>query len=278
MGLPLRGRVWPVLCCCLLLLGAADPEAAKEHAEEQEKPAPTWQVAFTPNYSSGSYGTGTNTTIVYVPLSVQRLFTDGDLALVVPFVSVTGNGSVTLLSGVPNRRTTISTVVAGPRVTEAGLGDLVVRGRYYALDEKNWWPTIALTARLKIPTADPTRGLGTGRFDEGVGVETSRTLGEKWVVFADAGFTWIGKPAGFNLRNQWNYDLGVGYYFTKALIGSLYFEEYRAIIQGNQNPQDILVSLNYDLTPKVGLSTFSQIGLSDGAPAYSLSAGINVKF
>ena len=215
---------------CLLLLGAEAP------APEPDKTDPTWQFAFTPNYSSGSYGTGANTTIVYVPLSIQRLFKDGDVALVVPFVSVTGDGSVTLLSGVPNRRTTVGTA-PGTRVTEAGLGDLVLRGRYYALDQANWWPTIALTARLKIPTAQSSRGLGTGKPDEGFGIETSRTLGEKWVIFVDAGFTFIGKPAGFNLQNQWNYDLGFGYYFTKALILSAYYEEYRTVIQGNQNPR-----------------------------------------
>jgi len=256
---------------CLLLLGAETP------APEPDKTDPTWQFALTPNYSSGSYGTGTTTTIVYVPLSIQRLFKDGDVALVVPFVSVTGDGSVTLLSGVPNRRTTVGTAV-GPRVTQAGLGDLVLRGRYYALDQADWWPTVALTARLKIPTADRSRGLGTGEPDEGFGVETSRTLGEKWVIFADAGFTFIGKPAGFNLQNQWNYDLGLGYYFTKALTLSVYYEEYRAVVQGNQKPQDVLVSLNYDWSSRMSLNASTQIGLSDGAPAYALSAGISVKY
>ena len=256
---------------CLLLLGAEAPEP------EKDKAAPTWQVALTPNYSSGSYGTGTNTSIVYVPLSVQRLFKDGDVALVVPLVSVTGDGSVTLLSGVPNRRTTAGTSL-GPRITQVGLGDLVLRGRYYALDQADWWPTIALTARLKIPTAQRGRGLGTGEFDEGFGVESSRTFFDKWVLFADAGFTFIGKPAGFNLRNQWNYDVGLGYYFTKALTLSLYYEEYRAVVQGNQNPQDILISLSYDWSPRMSFNASTQVGLSDGAPDYALSAGISLKY
>ena len=260
---------------CLLLLGADLPD---DRAEPNKSPTPsTWQIAFSPNYSSGKYGTDTTTEIIYAPLSIQRLFKDGDVALVVPFLSVTGNGSVTLLSGVPNRRTTAGTGL-GPRITEIGLGDMVLRGRYYAIDEKNWWPTIALIARLKIPTAQSQRGLGTGEFDEGLGVETTKSFGEKWLLFADAGFTWIGKPAGFNLRNQWNYDVGIGYNFTKALTMSLYFEEYRAAVEGNQNPQDILISLNYQWTPKLGVIAYSQVGLSDGAPAYAVSLGLSRKF
>ena len=258
------------------MLGADLPDDRLEAEKKPTSPA-TWQIAFSPNYSSGTYGTDTRTDIIYAPLSIQRLFKDGDVAVVIPFLSVTGNGSVTLLSGVPNRRTNVSSGL-GPRVTEVGLGDIVLRGRYYAVDEKNWWPTIALTARLKIPTADSARGLGTGRFDEGIGFETTKTFAEKWLFFADAGFTWIGKPAGFNLRNQWNYDLGIGYTFTKDVTLSMYYEEYRAAVQGNQNPQDILISLNYQWTPKVGVITYTQIGLSDGAPAYAVSLGLNRKF
>jgi len=265
---------WRILWC-LLLLGAVDLPEDRPEPEKGPNP-PTWQFAFTPNYSSGTYGTSTTTDIVYAPFMIQRLFRDGDVAVVIPFLSVTGNGNVTLIGGVPNRTTTSEN--AGPRVTQMGVGDIVLRARYYAIDEKNWWPTIALTGRLKIPTADSDRGLGTGKFDEGIGVETTKTLGEKWLLFADAGFTWIGKPPGLNLRNQWNFDFGAGYNFTKDLTLSVYYEEYRAAVQGNQNPQDILVSVNYQWTPQTGLVAFTQIGLSDGAPAYAVSLGLSRKF
>jgi hypothetical protein len=166
----------------------------------------------------------------------------------------------------------------GPRITEMGLGDIVLRGRYYALDEKDWWPTVALTGRIKFPTAQSQRGLGTGEFDEGIGVETTKSFAEKWLLFVDAGYTWVGKPPGFDLRNQWNYDVGLGYNFTKLLTASVYYEEYRAAVQGNQNPQDVLISLNYQWTPQVGIMAYSQIGLSDGAPAYAVSLGVSRKF
>jgi predicted porin len=116
------------------------------------------------------------------------------------------------------------------------------------------------------------------RFPPPTAAGVSGTLGEKWILFADAGFTFIGKPAGFNLRNQWNYDVGLGYYFTKALTLSLYYEEYRAAVQGNQNPQDLLFSLNYDWSSRMSLNASVQIGLSDGAPDYALGAGISLKY
>lgn len=248
---------------------------AVEEAERARPDEPTWQVALSPTYSSGTYGAGAQTNITYVPLSLQRLFRDGDLALVIPYVRVTGDGSVTLLSGVPNRRSQSGT---GARTTEQGLGDLVLRARYYLFDEKGWAPTVAVTGRLKIPTADASKGLGTGKPDEGVGIELSKQLTDRWAIYLDGGYTVIGRPAGFTLQNQWNYDVGIGYNLTKRLTASLYYEEFLSVVPGFQNPQDLLITLGYAVTDAVGLSLTTDFGLSDGSPAYALTAGVSGKF
>ncbi|TAJ26829.1 MAG: transporter [Nitrospirae bacterium] len=271
----------------LLLLLLACPLAV---AKAEEKPDDKWQVSLTPSYTSGDYGQGSTTTVIYVPLSFQRLFRDGDISFVVPWVSVTGDCSVTLLSGVPNqtgsqcgaphpqRGRKKRTSTPDPIVTNSGLGDLVLRGRYYMLDEGGGLPEVAVTARLKIPTAEADKGLGTGEFDEGFGIEVTRTLLGNWVGFVDAGYTFIGKPPGIDLRNQWYYDVGLGYNLTKDLTASMYYEEWRALLDGFQNPQDLLFSLSYTHTPAVRMNLSTQIGLSDGAPSYGLTGGVSLRF
>ncbi|MEW6543088.1 MAG: transporter [Nitrospirota bacterium] len=281
----------------LLPLGAeplSAQEPAREHVEEKEQNQEqdqTWQVSFSPNYSIGDYGQGSNTTIYYLPLSVQRLFRDGDITVVVPYIIVKGDCSVVLLSGVPNRtnqrcgapdpvrgRHRKSPHVPDPVVTNSGLGDVVLRGRYYLVDGQDWVPTIAVTARIKFPTADADKGLGTGEFDEGFGLELTKTLGEKWVAFGDTGYTMIGKPQGIPLRNQWYYDVGLGYYVVKGLMVSAYYEWYRALLQGFQDPQDFLFAVSYSLTASWQVNLSTQIGLSDGSPAYALGFGIGYGF
>jgi len=277
-----------LIFCCLPVLAQGEESRPGEPAHTEDT---TWQVSVTPNYSNGDYGAGSKTTIWYVPLSLQRQFNDGDLTLVVPYVSVTGDCSVTLLSGVPNRtnhqcgaptrergRRKRHSEIPDPVVTNSGLGDVVLRGRYYVMDGAGWVPTLAVTARLKIPTADAEKGLGTGEPDEGVGVELTKTLGEKWVSFADAGYTFIGKPPGVDLRNQWYYDMGLGYYVTKECLVSAYYEYYRSLLAGYQAPQDFLVAVNYALSRGWSLSGSTQIGLSDGAPAYAVSVGVAFAF
>ena len=146
--------------------------AAVGEDERQPKPAPQWRVSATVNYSSGSYGTDSTTNILYAPMTVRRIFRDGDVSVTIPFVMISGTGAVRLVGGVPTRtsRATASPVGAlaagsggGKRpgtsplsssTTDGGLGDIILRGRYYLIEESTIMPLVALTGRVKLPTAD----------------------------------------------------------------------------------------------------------------------------
>ena len=190
---------------------AAGPDVG--YADEQ------WQLGITPSFSSGKYGTDTRTDIVYTPFTARRLFTDGDLTVVLPYTCIRGSGDVTVVDGTPVR-TDLNRDTRGPGpagdgrsegptggrgdragagpesthttdglpttqgsgalaqdVSTCGMGDIIVRGRYYVLDERGWRPTIVVRAHFKAPTASADAGLGTGRPDEGIGVELSRMIG-----------------------------------------------------------------------------------------------------
>src|SRR5512147_1564799 len=55
----------------------------KLYGPEDQGPKPSWQVGGSAFFSSGKYGTDTRTDTLYVPLSLRRLFDDGDLTLVI---------------------------------------------------------------------------------------------------------------------------------------------------------------------------------------------------
>jgi outer membrane putative beta-barrel porin/alpha-amylase len=277
-------RFWRCVQACIVLVLVVS-WAGGARAQE------TWQPGLSVYHSSGDYGTGSTTTITSVPLSIRRLFQNGDVTLIVPFVSVTSDCGVTLLSGVPNQtggtcsQTTITNKngkqVKGLRpttTTESGIGDVVLRARYYVIDEHGWIPTVAVTGKIKFPTADRDRGLGTGEFDEGVGLQVSKKLTDTWIGFVDLGYTNLGNPPGVTLRNQWNYDLGVGYYFTQALMGSVYYEEWTAVISDRPNPRDLLVAMNYTASSTWRFNTSIARGLSDGAPNWAFTAGLSARF
>ena len=85
----------------LVILMNSDPIGAADQTNNQTER--NWQVGFSPSYLKGDYGTGSTTTITYLPISVRRLFDNGDVTFIMPYVCVTSDGAVTLLRGVPNR-------------------------------------------------------------------------------------------------------------------------------------------------------------------------------
>ncbi|HKY22018.1 MAG TPA: transporter [Vicinamibacterales bacterium] len=265
-----------------------------------------WQVGTAPSFSTGKYGTDERTEIVYTPIIARRLFDSGDLTLVFPFLCITGTGNVTVVNGSPvrteqtNGRTTgaptdrsrtierttragtapaTATATPARETTNCGLGDVVVRGRYFLIDERGWIPTIAIRAHLKTPTASAAHGLGTGRPDEGIGVEVSRTVGRGLVAMVDGGYTNIGKPAGADFRNSWSYDVGIGQDLANGVVNlSVFFEAYSSIVRGFTSSRDILAAVALRSASGWRFQVAAEVGLSDGAPDRGITFGASRRF
>jgi hypothetical protein len=296
-GGPLKGGLKAALYVLLI-------SASGAHAQ-------TWQVGTAPSFLTGSYGGDAKTDIFYAPVTAKRLFKDGDLTVVVPYLCVTGTAGVTIVgespirtggatttavtsptrpgaSGARDAATTTSRTSATTATTTAspslgleracGLGDVVVRGRYYVLDERRWYPTIALRAHVNAPTADDERGLGTGRPDEGVGIEITRTIGGGLSVMADGGYTFIGQPEGVAFNRPWWYDVGLGQDLARGVVNvSVLFEQYQAIVPGLPNAQDVLVALTLK-SRGWQAQLAAQVGASEGAAERGFTAGISRRF
>ena len=103
-------------------------------------------------------------------------------------------------------------------------------------------------------------------------------LGEKWIAFLDGGYNIIGDPDGLTLQNQHWYDVGAGYYVTRDLLASVYYEEYRAITPGFVNARDVYFAMNYTASAAWRFSGGVTLGLSDGAPDFALTIGTSYRF
>lgn len=303
-GMRRRTVFVPVMATLLALWGSSALATDKEKNDPQQRtPAERhWQIGLTPSFSSGNFGTDTTSSFVYAPVSIRRLFRDGDVTVVIPFVSVTSNGAATLVGGQPtpaagggcfrnggtefrfDKPECVASLNAGQGVTtgqketHSGLGDIILRGRYYIVEERDYVPLIALTARMKLPTASAGQGLGTGAFDHGYGVELSKLFGEKWIGFLDGGYNFIGDPDGRELRNQYWYDVGGGYYVTKRFLVSAYYEEYRSLVADLVNIRDFFFAFNYKATDAWRFNGGVTVGVSNSAPDYALSLGTSYRF
>ncbi len=110
------------------------------------------------------------------------------------------------------------------------------------------------------------------------GLGLTKLLTDNLIGFVDGGYTIIGKPEGVDLRNQWSYDVGLGYYFLPTVLGSVYYEEARALLSGFQNPRDVFFGASWKLTQDFRLNAGVTKGLSNGAPDFGANVGASMRF
>ena len=101
-------KQWLVLCLVIGFTVASGVGLAVAATADKTRSRPTsseqnWQIGFTPSYSSGNYGTNTTSSFFYAPISIRRFFKDGDVSLVIPFVTATTDGTDTLVGGQPTQ-------------------------------------------------------------------------------------------------------------------------------------------------------------------------------
>jgi len=255
---------------------------------------PRWQIGSAPSFSTGAYGTDSKTEILYTAFTARRLFDDGDVTIVVPMTCIRGDGSVTIVGGAPvqtrlagatrstrpgaTRSTSTSETTSTVRTSICGAGDLVVRGRYYLADEEEVGLTVAIRGHVKLPTASAARGLGTGRPDEGFGLELSRSVGGGLIVMADAGYTFIGDTAALPLHDRAWYDVGLSQRLGKGVDLAAFFEEHSAIVPGNPSARDVLVVVSIGASRGWRWQLSHELGLSDGAPDHGFTFGASRRF
>lgn len=243
--------------------------------EEEQSDVKHWEIGFQPSYETGKFGTTTTTEVGYFPLVLKSLFSRGDLTLIVPYVTLRSTGQTPLVDGVPQRTRGAATTAT---TTSSGLGDIIFNARLYVLEEKKFIPTIGVVGKVKIPTASSSKGLGTGEFDAGGGVELSKTFIEKWVAYGDFYYMYIGDPPGLNLRNQFIFDLGAGYWITQKFQANVFYEQRTALVSGQPDPRSLIFSAFYKINETWRVNSSLEAGLSNGAPDFGLSAGVAARF
>ncbi|MHC4517801.1 MAG: transporter, partial [Planctomycetota bacterium] len=155
---------------------------------------PTWQYGLSFSYLTGDYGEEEDTDILYTAATIKRYFEEGDVMLTIPYLDIS-DGGVTFIDGGAE-------AVAGAE-GGSGLGDIILKGRYYAVEQDDMLPFIDLVGSLKIPTADEDKGLGTGEADFTVMAEFARRLAdEAWVALGELGYTFVGEPSGSDADNR----------------------------------------------------------------------------
>ena len=220
------------------------------------------------DYSQGNYGTGSETKILSIPFMARYDSDPWKLKATIPYLRVTGQGDVIPGVGRTNQGRRGET-------TESGVGDTVLAATYAVLSEPKSQFGLDVTAKLKLPTGDEHRGLGTGSVDQTLQGELYKSL-DRLTVFGAFGYTVFGHSDVVELKNAAHAEVGASTRInaTDSVGASLYGRQ--AVVEGGEPQRELTVFWNRRVAKAQRLQAYFLLGLADGSPDVGL--GVSALF
>jgi hypothetical protein len=233
-----------------------------------------FQLKLGATYDQGDFGTSDTTRSVFAPVTLRYLGEQFDVGVTLALVYLDTESSVVIVDGVP------TPVTQQRRTREAGFGDIVLRGRYYALTDpgpESAVPALAPFLKVKAPTGDESKGFGTGEWDVGLGLEFDKDF-EQFFILGDVGFTFIGDPPGQNFRDRPSASLGIGRHFTPNLAATALLDWRRSIVKGGDDALELVGIVQVRLERRLTVAPYVFIGLTSGSPDFGVGAELSWRF
>ncbi|HVU23209.1 MAG TPA: hypothetical protein VHE13_03725 [Opitutus sp.] len=229
------------------------------------------------DYSSGDYGFSQNTEVFAIPVNFAYEEQRWALRATWPFLTIKGPATIVAGSATSSPGTT-STGAPGRPVTgsESGLGDLQVSATYHfhpVPGELNF----DLTGRLKLPTADEDKGLGTGKTDFYAQADIYQAF-DRFVPFATLGYRFLGRSTFYPLKDGPYTSAGVSYRMTATTVVGGAFDWRSKIVVGAQDATDALGFVSTNLSDRLNLLGYALVGFNEAAPDYGLGGSVTYKF
>lgn len=247
------------------------------------------------NYSSGKYGTSTTTDIWSVPFTAQYQGDRWTFKLIVPYVSIRGAGNVIpgtgpvknsnplgrglghLLGGGPNPPPGSTSTTTTTSTSASGLGDVVASAGYRLMSSKDRSFALDLTGRVKFGTADANKGLGTGKNDYGLSLDTYKVLGA-WTPFGGVGWTNYNSSPYIKLRNGFNANAGVDYRVGSYDSVGAFYNYRQRIALGGAVQSDFTAYWNHRFGKQLQLQSYALAGTANGSPDWGVGSSISYSF
>ena len=219
------------------------------------------------DYSSGDYGQALDTQITYVPVTAKLTYRGWTGKITVPYLSITGPGVV--VGG--GEGEPVGT--PGAKRTESGLGD-VIASLAYATPVLDKDTTGTLTGKVKVPTADKSRSLGTGEFDYTLQTGLTHNFGD-FYVSGGGGRKFNGSSGQFPLRDVWKYSLGAGVMISPATALGVNYDFRQSATSTGDDISEATAYLSHNLNSKWAAQIYSTTGFTNASPNWGVGLQIS---
>ena len=257
----------------LLLAGNAAAQTGAQTAAQavaaQTGEAARTSVAVGAEYSTGKFGASESTDTLYIPVVVRHETGPWVFKATVPWLRITGPGNVI---GAGADRVVVPGGNAARR-TESGLGDVVVSAFYNLMDERKGGLGLDVGAKVKLPTADETKGLGTGELDYAAQLDFFRPF-DATTLFGSIGYRVYGDPAGTTLKDVFYASIGASYRMSQQQAVGVAYDYRPAIVNGGGKVSELTAFWSNRLSPEWKLQLYGVVGFADASP----DAGVGMLF
>ncbi len=246
--------------------------------------------------STGDYGLNSDTDIDYVPISLDYYQGPWSFNLTVPYIRISGFGTVTMGPGGPiqvshtpgggmfgvagagfspmgnsgaiTTTTTTTTTTTLTKVTESGIGDITAAVGYSFLPAAADGLLIEVNGQVKFPTADENKGLGTGEFDYSAQVDLSKLFGAL-TPFVTAGYTITGDSDRIDYNNVFYSSIGVAYSLTDAVSIKASYDYRRKATDNADDAEEASIFLSWRMNDTWSATFSGSTGFTDASPDWS---------
>jgi hypothetical protein len=214
-------------------------------------------------YSKGSYGLSQDTDVSVILISPSVEVDGWRLKAAIPYVLLNGPASIVGTAGsTPTTRST------------QGLGDMSVSaGRKIELNQHGL--SAELSAKVKFPTADKAKGLGTGEVDTSAQVEIVKG-GGKVTPFGTLGYQVRGHNPSYPMKDGAFAAAGIaGKVSAKTVIG-LTGNWRQPIVVGGKSAVEGLAFVQRKFSQHSRIQAFVLHGFTNASP--DLAVGVTMGF
>jgi len=211
-----------------------------------------------------------DTSIVYLPMVFVFSSERQELRVTIPYLSIRTSQPVLYVNG------EVIAPAPGGSTSESGLGDVVVQDEAFLLRGTARRPWVSGILRIKLPTADDTKGLGSGEPDYGAGVAILQPLGSAWSLIGSWLYIARGDPAGLDFRDTSWLTVGLHRRLSERSSWHAFYDRRQSVIEGNPDLADCSVGYDRALSRGITLRSSLFIGVSDTAEDFGLSVGFSM--
>lgn len=250
------------LCTFLCVAGLARAQTTA--------PAPAavypWSVDVGLNYVTGDYGLSQDTDVWVQTTAISYEETNWRFNATVPLVSISGPASI------------VGDVGRGSTATERGLGDVTVAATYKFVQPETGFSDFDFTTRVKLPTANEDKGLGTGKTDVNLEVNYHHSLGTI-TPFATVGYRFLGHSNAYPLKDGVYATLGMAAPISNdGSTAGVALTWREKIVDGADDATEAMVFASHPLNERWKLQGFALAGFTDASPKFGLGTSVGFKF